>query len=105
MICVHNLLEKRARALHAVWSAKAPTSGSDATRIPALIPWLDNSGAFPPVERAQRRPNGLLVGGGDLSPDRLLRAYRLGIFPWYSEGEPILWWSPDPRMVLFPAEL
>jgi leucyl/phenylalanyl-tRNA--protein transferase len=69
-----------------------------------LIPWLDDSGAFPAVERALRRPNGLLAAGGDLSCERLLRAYRLGIFPWYSEGEPILWWSPDPRMVLFPSE-
>jgi len=57
------------------------------------------------VERALRRPNGLLAAGGDLSPQRLLHAYRLGIFPWFSEGEPILWWSPDPRMVLFPNEL
>jgi leucyl/phenylalanyl-tRNA--protein transferase len=70
-----------------------------------LIPWLDESGAFPAVETAQRRPNGLLAAGGDLSSERLLRAYRLGIFPWYSEGEPIMWWSPDPRMVLFPEEL
>jgi leucyl/phenylalanyl-tRNA--protein transferase len=69
-----------------------------------LIPWLDDSGAFPAVERALHRPNGLLAAGGDLSSERLLRAYRLGIFPWYSEGEPILWWSPDPRMVLFPSE-
>jgi leucyl/phenylalanyl-tRNA--protein transferase len=70
-----------------------------------LIPWLDDSGAFPAVDTALRRPNGLLAAGGDLSPERLLRAYRLGIFPWYSEGEPIMWWSPDPRMVLFPEEL
>ena len=56
------------------------------------------------MERARRRPNGLLAAGGDLSPQRLLRAYRRGIFPWYSAGEPILWWSPDPRMVLFTAE-
>jgi len=57
------------------------------------------------VERALRRSNGLLAAGADLSPERLLRAYRLGIFPWFSAGEPILWWSPDPRMVLFPSEL
>nr|VFJ57460.1 MAG: leucyl/phenylalanyl-tRNA--protein transferase [Candidatus Kentron sp. DK] len=50
-------------------------------------------------------PNGLLAMGGDLEPDRLLLAYRGGIFPWYSEGEPILWWSPDPRAVLFPEEI
>jgi len=57
---------------------------------------------FPPVELAEE--NGLLAIGGDLSPDRLLLAYRNGIFPWYSEGEPILWWCPSPRMVIFPAE-
>ncbi|HTF13243.1 MAG TPA: leucyl/phenylalanyl-tRNA--protein transferase, partial [Burkholderiales bacterium] len=50
-------------------------------------------------------PNGLLAAGVDLSPERLLEAYRHGIFPWFSEGDPILWWSPDPRMILFPAEL
>ena len=70
-----------------------------------MIPWLDGDAPFPPVESALRRPNGLLCAGGDLSPERLLEAYRHGIFPWFSEGEPILWWSPDPRMVLFPQEL
>jgi leucyl/phenylalanyl-tRNA--protein transferase len=60
---------------------------------------------FPPVDRALRDPNGLLCAGGDLSTDRLLDAYRHGIFPWYSRGEPILWWSPDPRMVLRCADL
>jgi len=70
-----------------------------------LIHWLEPSGDFPPVEQALERPNGLLAAGGDLSPERLLRAYRLGIFPWFSAGEPILWWSPDPRMVLFCDEL
>jgi leucyl/phenylalanyl-tRNA--protein transferase len=69
-----------------------------------MIPWIDEAAPFPPVESALRRPNGLLCAGGDLSPERLLAAYRRGIFPWYAEGEPILWWSPDPRMVLFPAE-
>jgi leucyl/phenylalanyl-tRNA--protein transferase len=59
--------------------------------------------AFPPVDLAE--PDGLLAVGGDLSEDRLLAAYSLGIFPWYSEGSPLLWWSPDPRMVLFPEEL
>lgn len=54
---------------------------------------------------ALAEPNGLLAAGGDLSPERLLAAYSRGIFPWFSEGQPILWWSPDPRMVLFPAEL
>jgi len=70
-----------------------------------LIHWLQSSGDFPPVEQALQHPNGLLAAGGDLSPERLLRAYRLGIFPWFSADEPILWWSPDPRVVLFPGEL
>lgn len=61
--------------------------------------------AFPSVQRALLEPNGLLAMGGCLSERRLLTAYRLGIFPWYNPGEPILWWSPDPRMVLFPDEL
>lgn len=60
---------------------------------------------FPPPEYALDDPNGLLAAGGDLSPGRLLAAYRLGIFPWYEEGQPILWWSPHPRTVLFPAEI
>lgn len=55
---------------------------------------------FPAVERALREPDGLLAWGGDLSPTRLLNAYRHGCFPWYSQGQPVLWWSPDPRMVL-----
>ena len=59
---------------------------------------------FPPVEQALSQPNGLLAAGADLSPERLLEAYRRGIFPWFSPGDPILWWSPDPRMVLFPDE-
>ena len=58
---------------------------------------------FPPVELASR--SGLLAVGGDLSPDRLVLAYREGVFPWFSEDEPILWWSPDPRFVLLPEEL
>jgi leucyl/phenylalanyl-tRNA--protein transferase len=65
------------------------------------IPFLDATkpDAFPPVEDALREPDGLLAAGGDLSPARLLAAYRRGIFPWYSRGQPILWWSPDPRTV------
>ncbi len=70
-----------------------------------MIPWLERDAPFPPVESALRHPNGLLAAGADLSPERLLAAYRRGIFPWYAEGEPILWWSPDPRMVLYPTEL
>ena len=59
---------------------------------------------FPHPSLALRQPNGLLAIGGDLSPERLTAAYRQGIFPWFSEGEPILWWSPDPRLVLHPDE-
>jgi leucyl/phenylalanyl-tRNA--protein transferase len=70
-----------------------------------MIPWLNERTPFPPVSRALKQPNGLLCAGGDLSPRRLLDAYSRGIFPWFSEGDPILWWSPDPRMVLIPAEL
>jgi leucyl/phenylalanyl-tRNA---protein transferase len=66
---------------------------------------LENDMPFPAPERALKEPNGLLAIGGDLSPERLLGAYRQGIFPWFSEGEPVMWWSPDPRMVLFPDEL
>lgn len=70
-----------------------------------MIPWLGPADPFPPVERALAHPNGLLAAGGDLSVGRLLEAYRQGIFPWFGEGEPILWWSPDPRMVLVPGEI
>ena len=69
-----------------------------------MIPWLDSTDDFPPLENALREPNGLLCAGGDLSPRRILAAYRQGIFPWFSEGEPILWWSPDPRMTLIPEQ-
>jgi leucyl/phenylalanyl-tRNA--protein transferase len=68
-----------------------------ALRIPQLDP--DPGSPFPPVESALREPDGLLAMGGDLSIARLLNAYRHGIFPWYSRGQPILWWSPDPRTV------
>jgi len=70
-----------------------------------MIPWLDEHDPLPPVERALRRPNGLLAAGGGLSVARLVDAYSRGCFPWFSEGDPVLWWSPDPRMVLFPHEL
>ncbi|WP_291992976.1 leucyl/phenylalanyl-tRNA--protein transferase [Candidatus Accumulibacter sp. ACC003] len=69
-----------------------------------MIPWLEGKERFPALDSALLEPNGLLCAGGDLSPQRLLDAYQHGIFPWYSDGEPILWWSPDPRMVLDPAE-
>ena len=70
-----------------------------------MIPWLGAEPGFPPDERALREPNGLLAAGGALTPAWLLAAYRRGIFPWFSEGEPILWWTPDPRLVLVPDEL
>ena len=70
------------------------------------LPWLEpHSTLFPPTDRALVEPNGLLAAGGDLSEQRLLSAYRQGIFPWFSDGEPILWWTPSPRMVLFPDKL
>jgi leucyl/phenylalanyl-tRNA---protein transferase len=69
-----------------------------------MIPWLRLHTPFPPVDTALAEPNGLLAAGGDLSPDRLVEAYRHGIFPWYAQGDPVLWWSPDPRMVLFVDE-
>ncbi len=67
------------------------------------ITFLDDRLVFPPVEMAN--PEGLLAVGGDLSPERLILAYRNGIFPWFSEDSLILWWSPDPRMVLYPHRL
>jgi len=70
-----------------------------------LIHWLAPGDPFPPVEVASRNPAGLLAAGGDLSPKTLVDAYRHGIFPWFGEGDPILWWSTDPRMVLFTDEL
>lgn len=69
-----------------------------------MIPWLDRDTPFPDISEALTQADGapgLLAAGADLSPERLLNAYRHGIFPWFSEGEPILWWSTDPRMVLF----
>ena len=70
-----------------------------------MIPWLEAGDPFPAVSKALREPNGLLAAGADLSPQRILAAYRQGIFPWFSPGDPILWWSPDPRMVLFPDRI
>ena len=61
--------------------------------------------AFPDVELAMREPDGLLAVGADLSLRTLLRAYRSGIFPWYGPGQPVMWWAPDPRLVLYPDEL
>ncbi|HRP95473.1 MAG TPA: leucyl/phenylalanyl-tRNA--protein transferase [Rhodocyclaceae bacterium] len=70
-----------------------------------MIRWLAEAPDFPPVEQALREPNGLLAAGGSLAPEWLLAAYRRGIFPWYCAGEPILWWSPDPRLVLAPSQI
>ena len=69
-----------------------------------MLSWLNPDDPFPPLSAALAEPNGLLAAGGDLTPERLIAAYRRGIFPWYSAGQPILWWSPDPRMVLYVAE-
>ncbi len=73
------------------------------------LPWLEAKpvagSPFPAVEHALCEPDGLLAAGGCLTPDWLLHAYTNGIFPWFSDGEPILWWSPDPRSVLFPDDL
>jgi leucyl/phenylalanyl-tRNA---protein transferase len=72
------------------------------------LAWLSptqGADVFPHPSRALREPNGLLAAGGDLEPARLLAAYKQGIFPWYQEGQPILWWSPDPRAVLWPDGL
>ncbi len=70
------------------------------------LPWLNDSDfVFPDTESALQEPNGLLAAGGNLAPERLIEAYSKGIFPWFEEDQPILWWTPDPRMVLFPEEL
>ena len=69
-----------------------------------MIPWLEEHSPFPPVSQALSEPNGLLAAGGDLSLNRLIQAYQSGIFPWFSQNEPLLWWSPNPRMVLKPSE-
>lgn len=71
-----------------------------------MLTWLQRDSLdFPPLNKALREPNGLLAAGGDLSAERLINAYRHGCFPWFQDGQPILWWSPDPRTVLFPDEL
>jgi leucyl/phenylalanyl-tRNA--protein transferase len=70
-----------------------------------MIPYLDSEDPFPPVDLALRDPNGLLAAGADLSAARLLDAYSQGIFPWFGQDDPLLWWSPDPRMVLYVDEL
>jgi leucyl/phenylalanyl-tRNA--protein transferase len=69
-----------------------------------MIPWLAAGDPFPPVERSLAQPNGLLAASRQLDADALVRAYTQGIFPWSAENDPVLWWSPDPRMVLFTGE-
>ncbi|MFO7787350.1 MAG: leucyl/phenylalanyl-tRNA--protein transferase, partial [Halospina sp.] len=72
----------------------------------SALPWLDTRAHwFPDPETALEEPDGLLAIGGDLHPERLIRAYSLGIFPWFSDDQPILWWSPNPRCVLFPPNV
>ncbi|MDR1423845.1 MAG: leucyl/phenylalanyl-tRNA--protein transferase [Azoarcus sp.] len=72
---------------------------------PRTIPWLDDPGDFPPADTALDDPNGLVAAGGGLSSEWLLAAYGRGLFPWFNAGDPILWWSPDPRLVLVPSEI
>jgi len=72
--------------------------------IPFLAP-DDDLTPFPSVDTALSEPNGLLMAGGNLSTRRLIAAYRAGVFPWYEDGEPILWWSPDPRCIIWPADV
>lgn len=85
------------KARNSCWNKKQTKS--------RMIPWLGADDPFPPCSTALRQPNGLLAAGADLSPERLIEAYSHGIFPWFNDDEPILWWSPSPRMVLFPNEL
>jgi len=70
-----------------------------------MVPVLNPGDPFPPTTHALNDPDGLLAIGGDLSTDTLIRAYRLGIFPWFTKGQPILWWSPNPRLILYPKSL
>ncbi|MFP6799272.1 MAG: leucyl/phenylalanyl-tRNA--protein transferase [Pseudomonas sp.] len=71
-----------------------------------MLTWLQRDSLdFPPLNKALREPNGLLAAGGDLRPERLIQAYRHGCFPWFQDGQPILWWSPDPRTVMLPDNL
>ena len=102
-------LEREGGAIDAYASeadAHAPFRKGEPTAT-AMITWLapdDPPDRFPPHEAALSDPSGLLAAGGDLRPERLIAAYARGIFPWYSPGQPVLWWSPDPREVLWPQE-
>jgi leucyl/phenylalanyl-tRNA--protein transferase len=73
-------------------------------KIVPMINWLAPGSPFPSIDDALTEPNGLLAAGLELTPGRILQAYRQGIFPWFNPGDPVLWWSPDPRMVLMPSE-
>ncbi len=85
--------------------SRQPKLSSEHSQMASSIHWLDqNIDAFPHYQYALEEPNGLLAAGGDLNPQRILNAYSLGIFPWYNPGEPILWWSPNPRSVIYPKE-
>ena len=75
----------------------------DADLLQTPLPWIGPNDPLPDPRGAWRDPNGLLAASADLSPSRLVEAYSRGIFPWYSDGQPVLWWSPDPRMVLVAA--
>ena len=80
---------------------------NESVQVNKTITWLTPGGDrewFPPIDQALDEPEGLLAAGGDLSVARLLAAYRRGIFPWYSAGQPVLWWSPDPREIMIPSE-
>jgi leucyl/phenylalanyl-tRNA---protein transferase len=96
---------KRGRSRRGVAGWDLEIRGTACSILSRMIRWLGPSDPFPPIDSALTEPNGLLAAGGDLSPPRLLDAYRRGIFPWSADDEPILWWSPDPRMVLFVDEL
>jgi leucyl/phenylalanyl-tRNA--protein transferase len=69
------------------------------------LPWLEDNAPFPDPNTALTEPNGLLAASHELSPERILQAYKQGIFPWYSEGQPVLWWSPNPRCIIYPEKL
>ena len=99
--------------IHSMFQKWVPAAATPKAQLPSKcrirmtsLPWLDPDQLwFPPANEALDDPDGLLALGGDLSTDRLILAYRNGIFPWYSDEQPILWWSPNPRCVLFPNEI
>jgi leucyl/phenylalanyl-tRNA--protein transferase len=102
-------MEEAQELFHAVFARSrariAATFFLPIPSFPPMIPWLTDPSSFPPVEAALTDSGGLLAAGGALEPEWLMAAYRRGIFPWYGEGDPILWWSPDPRLILVPTEM